>query len=318
MVVNRQIYLDAAKFNKYTIHVSVGVSLMIVGLLLLFAHRQRAGFILTISLLLGLAIQTHYLNGLRYQEDWQYQKELWWQFTWRAPDVRDDTLLAVKIPTEISISEDYEIWAPANIIYRPESPVVKITAEIISPETEGRFLRGIQNKEVFRGEIKLSKNFGNVLILTIPHPLSCLHVLDGNRLEDYREEPQVRTIHETSHIDRIIIEADRTTSPPVEIFGPKPERKWCYYYQKISLANQRENWKEAASLADKALELGYEPYNKSEWIPTFEAYVNLNRIEDARKIATKIRKDKDLKYLYCNQIQNHDNEMAYALICENK
>jgi len=318
MMVGRQVYLDSAKFNKYTIHVSVAVSLMIVGFLLVLAQRRRAGFVVAISLLLGLAIQTHYFNGLRYQEDWQYQKELWWQLTWRAPDLKDDTLLAVRIPTRISISENYEIWGPANIIYRPNSPEVKITGEIISSATEGWYLRGIKNKKNFRGVIRLSRNFKNTLILTIPYASSCLHVIDGKRLEDNREHAQIKTIFKTSQIDRIITETTRTITPPVVIFGPEPDHEWCYYYQKISLAEQRGDWEGAASLADEASELGYRPNNPSEWIPVFEAYVNLERFEDAQNIAAMIKKSDDLEYLYCSQSWNQNNEVAYALICENK
>jgi len=318
MMVGRQVYLDSAKFNKYTIHVSVAVSLMIVGFLLVLAQRRRAGFVVAISLLLGLAIQTHYFNGLRYQEDWQYQKELWWQLTWRAPDLKDDTLLAVRIPTRISISENYEIWGPANIIYRPNSPEVKITGEIISSATEGWYLRGVKNKKNFRGVIRLSRNFKNTLILTIPYASSCLHVIDGKRLEDNREHAQIKTIFKTSQIDRIITETTRTITPPVVIFGPEPDHEWCYYYQKISLAEQRGDWEGAASLADEASELGYGPNNPSEWIPVFEAYVNLERFEDAQNIASQIKKNDDLAYLYCSQSWNQNNEVAYALICENK
>ncbi len=315
MIVGRQVYLDAAKFNKYTIHVSVGVTLMIVGFLLYLAQRRRKGFIVVVSVLLGLAIQTHYFNGLRYQLDWHYQKDLWWQLTWRAPDLKDDTLLAAKHPSNITFSENYEIWAPANLIYRPNSTEVKISGEIINSETEGWFLRGIYNNKTFRDVIPVSRNFENTLILTIPNELSCLHIIDGNRLEDYQEDSQVKIIHPTSDIDQIIPDLPESISPPAEIFGPEPEHNWCYYYQKISLAMQRGDWKKAASLADKAAELGFEPYNRSELIPVFEAYVNQNRIDDARKTAKLIRKIPDLRHLYCSQDWNMNNEAAYGLIC---
>lgn len=318
MIVGRQVYLDAAKFNKYTIHVSVGVSLLIIGFLLYLVQNRRKGFIIVVSVLLGLAIQTHYFNGLRYQTDWQYQKDLWWQLTWRAPDLKDDTLIAAKHPSKITFSENYEIWAPANIIYRPDSQDVKISAEIIHSDTEGWFLRGINNKKTFREVIPVSRDFENTLILTIPNSLSCLHVIDSKRLEDYHEDSIVKTIYPTSKIDRIILETNSEISPPNEIFGAEPQREWCYYYQKISLAMQRGDWEAAAFLADEAAELGYAPRNSSEWIPVFEAYVKHNRLEDARKIAKNIKKDPDLRHLYCSQSWNTNDEVAYALICGNE
>jgi hypothetical protein len=314
-IVGRQVFLDATKFNKYTIHLAISISIMIVGILLIIGYRRRMGLIVVVSILLGLSIQTHYFNGLRYKEDWQYQKNLWWQLSWRAPDLKDKTLIAVRIPTGISISEHYEIWSPANIIYRPDSQEVKITGEIITSATEGWFLRGITNKKTFRGVVPLSRNFKNALILTIPNSASCMHIMDGNRLVDNREDIRVKYIHQTSKIDRILTETDQNISPPIEIFGSEPQHNWCYYYQKISLAMQRGDFEEAVILADEAASLGYRPRTQSEWIPVLETYAKMGRMDDARVISEKIKKNEDLTFLYCSQQWNQNFEEAYALLC---
>ena len=136
---------------------------------------------------------------------------------------------------------------------------------------EGWYLRGIKNNKNFRGVIPLRRRFKNTLILTIPNPSSCMHVIDGNRLVDNSEHPQVKVIYETSQMDRIITETDRSIIPPEEIFGLEPQHEWCYYYQKISLAIQRGDWETATDLADQASELGFNPINPSEWVPVFEA-----------------------------------------------
>ncbi|MFN2236450.1 MAG: hypothetical protein ACK2U1_19655, partial [Anaerolineales bacterium] len=59
-IVGRQVYLDAAKFNKYTIHLAISISIMIVGILLIIGNRRRIGLIVVVSILIGLSIQTHY------------------------------------------------------------------------------------------------------------------------------------------------------------------------------------------------------------------------------------------------------------------
>jgi len=314
VVVGRQVYLDSSKFNKYTIHASIGASSMIIGFLMAFVRRK--GVLIIVSALLCLAIQTHYFNGLRYQEDWQYQKELWWQLTWRAPDLQDGTLLTARLPSEISYSENYQVWAPANIIYRPNSEAVTITGEILTSETLDWFRKGKIDQKSIRGVTKFDRNFNNTLILTIPNSISCLHIIDGNRIEDYREHFYVQLIYDKSRIDQIITDTDLEFSPPIEIFGPEPEHEWCYYYQKISLSNQREDWEDAVFWADEAAKLGYEPYNRSEWIPAFESYAHLNKIDKAISLAKLIQKDKGLKDLYCQQPVSN-NELAFSLICEN-
>jgi hypothetical protein len=145
-----------------------------------------------------------------------------------------------------------------------------------------------------------------------------MHTIDGNRLMDNREHPQVKLIYNTSQLDRIVTDTNQTFVPPEEIFGAEPEHNWCYYYQKINLAIQRREYGKAAALADEASILGYTPQNPSELIPVVEAYGQLDRIKDARKLSEEIRKDKDLRYLYCSQSWNQKNTVAYALICENK
>jgi len=161
----------------------------------------------------------------------------------------------------------------------------------------------------------MPRDYDNTLIITIPDSLSCVHVIDGNNLEDYREHLLIQLISEKSQIEQIIIESESDITPPIDVFGPEPDHEWCYFYQKISLARQRGEWGEVVKLADQVSDLGFKPLNRSEWIPVFEAYVNVNRMQDAEHLATIIKDDKDLKFLYCTQ--SHKNEVAYSLICSN-
>jgi len=315
VAVGRQVYLDLIfnGFNRYTLHVSVGVSVLIVGLLQM--GTRRAGFVGIMTLLIASAIYTHYFNGLRYQSAWEYQKELWWQVAWRVPDLKDDTVLTSMLPPEFPFVESTQLWAPANIIYRPDSKRIAIKGEILNTETIGKFQRGISDEKNIRGIIPMPRDYDNTLIITIPDSLSCVHVIDGNNLEDYREHLLIQLISEKSQIEQIIIESESDITPPIDVFGPEPDHEWCYFYQKISLARQRGEWGEVVKLADQVSDLGFKPLNRSEWIPVFEAYVNVNRMQDAEHLATIIKDDKDLKFLYCTQ--SHKNEVAYSLICSN-
>jgi hypothetical protein len=232
-------------------------------------------------------------------------------------------MLAAVLPSGYSFSENYEIWGPANIIYRPDSTDIEISGEILDRQTVSWYQFEIADERIVRGVIRMARNYKNTLIVTIPDSRSCLHVIDGTRLGDYNEDPFVKLVYDKSHLGQIITETDSTISPPAEIFGPEPEHGWCYYYQKTSLAWQREDWKEAAFWADEAASLGYKPSNRSEWIPAFEAYVRLNRMEDAEYLITQIqKKEKDFIQLYCSQLREHvinfgdENEAIYAMTCE--
>ena len=323
VVVGRQVFLDLSfnGFNKYTLHASVAVSLLVMGVLI--AYVRRNGLIGIVAVLIALGIQTHYVNGLRYQDAWRYQKELWWQLTWRAPDLKDDTLLTAVLPSGYSFSENYEIWGPANIIYRPDSTDIKIPGEILDRQTVSWYQFEIADERLVRGVIRMARNYKNTLIVTIPDSRSCLHVIDGTRLGDYNEDPFVKLVFDKSHLDQIITETEATISPPAEIFGPEPEHGWCYYYQKTSLAWQRGDWEETARWADEAAALDLKPSNRSEWIPAFEAYVRLNRLEDAEYLITQIqKKEKDFIQLYCSQLKDNEinfgaaNGAVYTMTCE--
>jgi len=44
---------------------------------------------------------------------------MWWQMTWRAPDIKADTLVMASISGGYNPQQDYEIWGPLNLIYNP-------------------------------------------------------------------------------------------------------------------------------------------------------------------------------------------------------
>jgi hypothetical protein len=81
--------------------------------------------------------------------------------------------------------------------------------------------------------------------------------------------------------------------PPVAIFGPEPERDWCYLYQKAELARQQSDWDGVANLAQQAAEQGYDLNNSSsntlfEWLPFVNGYQELGRYEEARQLSLEI------------------------------
>jgi hypothetical protein len=322
ILVGRQVYLDLVfnGFNKYSIHASIGVSIFIVGLLLIFA--RQSGLIVVVALLLGLSVHMHYLNGVRHQSAWQYQQDLWWQFSWRVPDLEDGTLVTA-VHSELPFVESHEIWGPLNIIYRPDSEEITLSGQILNKQTLGWFQRQMAESDgSVRGVVPIVRDYGNALVVTVPDNLSCLHVVDGHRLEDYKEPYVVQLMYENSNSDKIITFSDVSHKPPVEIFGPEPEYTWCYYYQKMTLARQVDDWETVADLADEANDLGFKPLNRSEWIPVLEAYVNLERYKDAKNIFKIIRGDQDLQYLLCKQLRNElqnsgeNTGYIYSNLCE--
>jgi hypothetical protein len=160
-----------------------------------------------------------------------------------------------------------------------------------------REVKGNRNREVY-----VHKNYKNALMFTFPTQDSCLHAIDGRQVElPSYDQNDLLLISSYSKIERIDVFASGY-EPPVRLFGPAPEIGWCYYYQKISLERQQEDWEGAAHLAEEADQFGYRPRDPSEWIPVFEAYANTGRFESADQAATEMLQHRDMILLYCSQI----------------
>jgi hypothetical protein len=73
----------ANTFDRYTQPSSLGVAIFATGLLYaLFTPQARR---LVLAVLVGAAVMTHYHNAADFRNFWNYQKDLWWQLSWRAP-----------------------------------------------------------------------------------------------------------------------------------------------------------------------------------------------------------------------------------------
>ncbi len=91
------------------------VCLILVGVIDLINFPQvRYGLL---ALLIGLAAGRQFLWSTDYLRDWQAQKNLFWQLTWRAPGLKPNTLVLMN--EELSFYADNSISAPLNWIYAP-------------------------------------------------------------------------------------------------------------------------------------------------------------------------------------------------------
>jgi hypothetical protein len=289
-------------WDRYTLHAALGAVLLIGGLTSGLTDRARVWLLLT---LVAGGVITQVYSGAYYRDFWASQRALWWQLSWRAPAIDEGTLLYARLPGGFGYFEDYEIYSPANLIYTPNEKI-KISADLINSQTVPLLLNQEVKGKTHR-EVYVRKNYKNALMLIFPGGDSCLHVIDGQKVElPGFGNMDVLYLASYSKIGRIVTSA--TPAVPSEtIFGSQPERGWCFYYQKISLARQQGDWAEAARLSDEAAQKQFQPRDRSEWIPAFEAYANTGQLEKAAKIAPLMAANRDMVLLYCSQLANRDN-----------
>ena len=300
------VVLSAREFNptdaykSYGLHPTAGVVILIAGLILMLQSKFRQWGILT---LIGISVSTQLLNAMNWARYWDYQRETWWQLTWRAPDIKNNTLVMAYLTPDFAFQQDYEIWGPVNLIYRPgQSKIPRISAEVLNQDTAINILRGDVLSRHMR-DFSLRRDFTKLLLVSLPAENSCIHVIDG-MLPVYSEYESllIRRVGAYSMINRISPEG-KAPVPPVAVFGAEPAHDWCFYYQKASLARQTGDWEEIGRLYDETVAKNLHAADKSEVFPFLEGLVNSGRYDDARKLVERDVKGSDvLRYYFCESM----------------
>jgi hypothetical protein len=310
-------------YKSYGLHPIPGVVLFILGIVLMFQPRFRRWILIA---LVGISVSTQVLNADYWKAYWMIQRDMWWQMTWRAPDIQADTLVMAYISGGYNPQQDYEVWGPLNLIYNPgQAKAPAIQAEVLNSDTSYSILKkDILNNHV--RDIKLHRDFNNLLLLSIPSSISCLHVIDG-QLPVYSasESLLVEKVGAYSRVDRII-PTGTAPVPPSAIFGTEPAHTWCYYYQKAALARQNGDWEEIGRLYDQVRKLNLDTDDKSEMIPFFEGLVNSGRVEDARALyKDEIKGQNEMRFPLCTFLANdpgyppefgYDYQNVYQILCQ--
>lgn len=302
---NRRIdLLDA--YKGYALHPSAGVMILVIGIISMVREKFRN---LVLIALLGFSVATQSLNIQKWADYWDVQREFWWQLTWRAPEIRDNTLVMAYLPEGYVFQQDYEIWGPVNLIYRPfPLSVPRIQSEVLNQGTVLDILEGRYTDPYVR-DIFLPRDFQKLLLISQPTTSSCIHVIDG-AMPAYsaNERLIVEKVGGFSKVD-FIDTAGAAPAPPTAIFGREPEHGWCYYYQQASLARQSGDWVRIGELYEAAVSSGLEPADTSEYFVFIEGLTNLGRTGEAKKIAKNSIKENDaVRYSLCKSL---DDAPAY-------
>ncbi len=298
VAAGRDIRWDSG-FDRYTLQCTAGIALLTVGFLWgCIRHPVRSWIPV---FLVGVSVLTHALNTVEWRTFWLHQQRFWWQMVWRAPQIRQGTVLVIEVPGGV-FREDYEIWGPANLIYDRGNPQPGVAAEILNMGTVSQIQFGERSVRGMRVLITIEKDFNRTLVASMPSPASCLHLLDGTSPEvPTGASPLTRLIAPYSRIDQVLTHAV-PASPPPEIFGPEPEHTWCFYYERADLARQRGDWEDAARLGREAQQAGLAPSDRTEWMPFLMAYIMTGDERSAAEVAQRIRGEERVRHALCDSV----------------
>ena len=141
-------------------------------------------------------------------------------------------------------------------------------------------------------------------------PPSCLRILDPEQHEEMldRLPDSYRYFLKLSDTSRVITGGTAATFLQDEIFKEPIEQNWCYYFQKADLARQNEDWETIAAIGDEVLPT-MKAGDASEYLIFVEAYINLDRWEDAESLFQRVyAEDKSMDYTLCKYLHKWIDE----------
>jgi len=278
--------------NRALLSFMFGSCFLLLGLINLLPPRIK--YFVAI-LFVSLSAGRQFLWSVDYLRDWQSQKNLFWQLSWRAPGIKPDTLVLMN--EYLLFSADNSISAHLNWIYEPANQSDKMDYVLFYPTNRlNESLPALQTNIPIMYDYLAGKFNGNTsdALAFYYDPPSCLRLLEPDLDSNNRfilDESLMRSASALSNADRIM--AQQTAVMPA-IYGPEPEHGWCYYFQKAELARQFGDWDEVVKLGDKAFNLKDSPNNPVERFVYIEGYAHVGdwkRAIELSKVSYKVSKD---------------------------
>ncbi len=290
-------------YDRYTLTAMLGVCMFVSGFIFtaIASHGFRVG---AVAVLVGLGIGTHFANASAAAELESVHRQFWWQLSWRAPDLQSGTVVVPLLRSTYRFVDDYDVFPPLNILYRPGVQAIEIPAQILNRDSAKKMVLSGSDERDLR-TILFTRDYDNLLVISYGYDSgasTCLHAIDGRQLElSQNEDPLVPLVAPNSKVDRISVDGS-PHRPPEVFFGAEPPHTWCYYYQKASLARQKGNWAEVARLGDEAAAQNFTPADRLEWMPFLEGYANLRRYDRVTEIAAAMKlKDRQMVASVCRR-----------------
>lgn len=263
--------------SRFTLPFMLGVALIFAGFISLLPW-EKVRIVLLVSLV-SMAAGKQYLTSHDYLQDWETQKDLFWQMTWRAPSIAPDTLILMN-EGALDFYADNSLSAALNWVYAPDGHDEQIDYLLFFPTN--RFKVALPDFEAgipiyydylageFHGNTSQTLSFYYA-------PPGCLRLLDPDVERVNRLIPENSLMRYAARLTdpRLILEEPRAVMPAA--YGPEPAHGFCYYYQKADLARQFGRWDDVVKFSDMALSFEEHPYEPAEHLLFIEGYAHAGR-----------------------------------------
>jgi hypothetical protein len=269
--------------NRATLSFMLGVSLLLAGALSLLPYRLDL-ILLAVFVALAAGRQFQWSNDFR--RDWNAQKNLFWQMTWRAPGLQPGTI--VMMNEELSFYADNSLGAALNWIYAPDNHTNQVDYVLFYPTNRlGGALASLKPGQPVKYDYLAGQFEGNTskVVAFYYAPPGCLRLLDPEIDPYNRLIPDDTLLREAAHLSTTApVLAEQTARMP-EIYGPEPAHNWCYYFERSELARQTGDWEKVVDLGEQAFALDDYPNDPLERFVFVEGYAHVGEWEKALNYA---------------------------------
>ncbi|MBI9049730.1 MAG: hypothetical protein JEZ00_09945 [Anaerolineaceae bacterium] len=302
--------------SRFTIPFILGIAIFWAGIFeLMPLPKWLRNTIL--SIWVAFAVGQQFISANDFRRDWEVQQQLFWQLSWRIPELKPGTTVLIN-DLPIQYASDNSLTAPLNWLYVQEVrqeemdylftyPSIRLGASIPSYE-RGTSIQENYLAAMFNGSTE------NMLSIYFQPP-GCLRVLDP-MVDNYNSllPPTLRETIPYSNLQQIIIDGAFQAEPPHVIFRTEPQHRWCYYYQKAELARQQEDWSTVTDLGDIAFTLGDYPNDPTERFPFVEGYAHIGNWQQALTLSNESAAISDLVHpMICRLWQRIELETADSI-----
>ena len=277
-------------WDRMTLAFIPGVALL-AAFVYALVSKSRLVSNLLVCLLIGSAVGAHFENEMNYKRDWEDMQDLFWQMSWRMPDLEPGTII---LGSEIGVDyySDNSLTAPLNLMYAPDSQSYALNYLFYYSDVRlGSWLpaleKGLDIHQPYRS-FDFNGSTDNVVAIQY-NPPACLQVMDRTYANSIAlpnlSETQVGELKLT---DLSLIKSDNTHRPLLEVFTSQPQKGWCYYFETADLARQQGDFENAVALGEEAIQQGFAPRAASEWLPFLESNLRLGNWERVDYIADQL------------------------------
>ena len=276
--------------NRFMISFMLGATLLLAGLLEFIPVRFR---IFCAAVFIALAAGRHTLWADEFRRDWNTQKNLFWQMTWRAPALEPNTTVLLNDRAFLSPSatgnlppEDLRVFnyyadnslaAALNWIYDPDNHSDQVNYVLFYPASRiGGSLPAFEKNLPINYDFLAGTFEGNTsqVVAFYFAPPGCLRLLDPEIDFENRFMPDETLMREAATLSSSAWILPGKTATPPTVYGSEPPRGWCYYFERADLARQMKDWEEVVRIAGIAFELDDHPNDPVERFVFIEGYAH--------------------------------------------